>query len=356
MAYQRSSGEGHLPIIPTEVLKKHNVFEKFDTRFRSCARLLQALWRDDQGLPIGSFTDRSGRKRRIGSLLGTTAADDGRNFMSPAIAYLAWHEIAYQEPGALIDRQRLYSNLLSSMPLAFNLFGLFRLDLKFAAKVMRSLLPEIGLKSVRAVMFEHSPGRRDETLTGDRSAFDVAIIYDKAGGKTGAICIEVKYSETLTEPAPTELNPRYDVIAASSNLHKEPMNAVLRVNPFQQLFREHLLAQAALDRADWDEAHFVVIAPRGNYLVQENAKRYAAFLNPPGSGQVPFHRLDLEQCIEALGWAGAHEEAVALHQRYCDWARIDDVVAEALRAKGRDWMILPARSSAQPVALIGKAA
>src|ERR1700730_2487136 len=46
----------HLPLIPEDVLKKHRVNLPFDdTRFRSAARLLQALWREERGLPIGSY-------------------------------------------------------------------------------------------------------------------------------------------------------------------------------------------------------------------------------------------------------------------------------------------------------------
>jgi hypothetical protein len=44
-----------LPLIPADVLKKHRVHEPLDTRFRSAARLLQALWREDRDLPIGSY-------------------------------------------------------------------------------------------------------------------------------------------------------------------------------------------------------------------------------------------------------------------------------------------------------------
>jgi hypothetical protein len=44
-----------LPLIPADVLKKHRVHEPLDTRFRSAARLLQALWREDQDLPLGSY-------------------------------------------------------------------------------------------------------------------------------------------------------------------------------------------------------------------------------------------------------------------------------------------------------------
>jgi len=37
-----------LALIPADILKKHRVHEQLDTRFRSAARLLQALWREDR--------------------------------------------------------------------------------------------------------------------------------------------------------------------------------------------------------------------------------------------------------------------------------------------------------------------
>jgi hypothetical protein len=37
-----------LPLIPANILEKHRVHEPLDTRFRSAARLLQALWRTDR--------------------------------------------------------------------------------------------------------------------------------------------------------------------------------------------------------------------------------------------------------------------------------------------------------------------
>ena len=33
----------HLPLIPEPILRRYRVFEPSDTRFRACARLLQAL-------------------------------------------------------------------------------------------------------------------------------------------------------------------------------------------------------------------------------------------------------------------------------------------------------------------------
>jgi hypothetical protein len=323
------------------VLKKHRALEKHDTRFRAGARLLQALWRECQGLPIGLFQDARTRRRKIGSLLGAAAAEAGRNFMSPEIAYLVRREVAYQETGALIERNRLYGNLLSSMPLAFNLFGPLCFDLALAAKVMRALLPHLDIAQVRAIRFEHSPGRREPGLTGDRSSFDVAILYQRGDGAPGLIAIEVKYSETLAESGPIDNHHRYDTLAHEAGVHRYPGHAALRVNPMQQLFREHLLAQAAVMQGRYAEATFIVLAPRHNHLVQRGAELYASFLSTPVPGHAGFLNVHLEQFIDALGWAGAADEAFALYDRYLDWSKIDAAVDAALRDKPRDWRIVP---------------
>lgn len=326
-----------LPIIPTAVLMKHRVYEEFDNRFRSCARLLQSLWRQNQKLPIGTFIPRNGRKRTIGSLISTAAGTEGRNFLTPAIAEFARLAVAYQERDALIDKNRLFTNLLSSMPLAMNACGPLHQDLDLAARVLRAIIPGIDIKAVLDVLVEHGPGRQDRTLTGDRSAFDIAFIYERSDGNRGIVACEFKYSETGTEPAPPELNPRYTDLAHSSGLFREPDHAALRVNPLQQLFREHLLAQATVMRGDYAEAYFVLIAPRLNHLVQNSAALYASFLTEPVQGQVPFINVHLEQLVDAYGWAGDSGHAAALHERYLAWDQVDEVVRAAVKAKTPVW-------------------
>ena len=250
MAPQRIPTSDNLPLVPEDVLTRHNVREKYDTRFRACARLLQSIWREHQGLAIGTFIGKDDEPRKIGSLIDEKAAVTGRNFLSPGIAQMVRREVAYQESGALIEQGRLFGNLLSSMPLTFNMFVPLKFDFKLAAEVVRNLVPDIDLAAVTNVIFEHSPGRRDDELTGDRTAFDVAIIYERSDGQSGFIGIEVKYSETMWEPAPPELNARYETLAPASGLFKDPMSVILRLNPLQQLFRQHLLAYAALERGD----------------------------------------------------------------------------------------------------------
>ncbi|MEO8722954.1 MAG: hypothetical protein ABI395_05430 [Sphingobium sp.] len=344
-----------LPIVPVEVLKKHHCYEKHDNRFRSCARVLQACWRAEQDLPIGTYDDRQGRRRRIGSLLNASVADAGRNFLTPAVAHVARRAVAYQESGAMIEQGRLFRNLLSSMPLCFNLFAPLALDLKLGTKVMRRLFPAANIRAVAQILFEHSPGRLHPELTGDRSAFDVGVVYLRSDGQRGFLGFEVKYSESLQDLASSEPNPRYDALADASGLFKEPLSAVLRVNPLQQLFREHLLTQAALMRGDWAEATFALVGPATNHLVQRGAELYAAHLQPALEGQVPFVNLTLEQVIHALELAGQADYAAALHDRYCAWWKLDALVEQALAVKSQQWNLRPLTATA-PIALIGKAA
>lgn len=355
MAPDGNSPLTQLPLIPVAVLRQHRVLERNDTRFRACARLLQALWRETQELPIGQFEPPSRPPRRIGSLINNAAAEAGRNFLSPAVAHLAHREVAWQERGALIDRRRLFTNLLSSQPLCFNLFAPLRLDPDLAGKVIRSIIPGIDLARVLHVWFEHSPGRRDQAYTDDPTAFDVAVIYERGDGGRCFIGIEMKYSETGTEAAPGDLAARYGELADASGLFKTPFTPSLRRPPFQQLFREHLLAFAALQTGEYAEARFIQIAPRHNHQVEQNAARYAAQLSDPAGGTVPFIVLELEQVIEAIGWAGELDYAYALHDRYVNFWKLEPLVDEALRAKAGTWTIRPPRP-VQSLSLLAKAA
>jgi hypothetical protein len=103
--------------------QKNCVHEPLDPRFRSAARLLQALWREERGLPIGGYIGEDGKRHQLGSRISNAAGAVGGNFLTAEIFHIARREVAYREIGALIDVERLATNLLSSMPLTFNLLA-----------------------------------------------------------------------------------------------------------------------------------------------------------------------------------------------------------------------------------------
>jgi hypothetical protein len=324
-AFLDPSGLGPLPtapLIPAETLTKHKVFVEADNRFRSACRLMQALWREDRELPMGTFIDADGTRRKLGSSITRQAGEDGANFMSPAIAQLARRELIYRELNAMYDVARLRTNLLSSMPLTFNFFGLLKRDLDLATRYMAELMPGL-FSSVDAVLFEHSPGRGQAKFTGDYSAFDVVIRGTTRQGLRGIAAFEIKYSESMGETVPLRLSGRLTEIARDAELYRNVNLSGLWRNPHQQLVREHCLLQSMLDHGFADVGLFILASPQLNHLTQSAAASYSAYLNEPRQGRAHFVNVTLERLVECYAAVKHETFARMIFRRYLDFWLLD---------------------------------
>jgi hypothetical protein len=311
----------HLPLVPAYVLQRHRVHIPLDTRFRAAARLLQALWREEHKLPIGTYFAEDNQRHKLGSRIAWKAGNAGANFLSDKIFYTTRRETMYRERGAMIDAERLACNLLSSAPLVFNVFAPMAQELLQASSALNELF-SIATADARRVLFEHSPGRGDLKFLGDYSAFDLLIEYVDSNGCPGFVAVEVKFSESMLEPVPDMLRPRYAELAEAGELFIDHAAEALRRNPLNQLFREHLLAQCLLDNQIYQEGWFAVIAPALNYQVWDALALYRTHLREVGEGKVQFGSFSLETLIETIRLCDP-EHADALYHRYCDWWRVD---------------------------------
>ena len=134
------------------------------------------------------------------------SAGTGINLVDLTLVPLVLHEIAYREVGAVINVERLWTNLLTSQALTFNLFGPFKQRPALATTVMRRLVPDL-VGEVTDVRFEHSPGRGHPGYTADYTAFDVLIRCTTPQGRNAFVAIEMKYlrrrgRHRLARPAP----------------------------------------------------------------------------------------------------------------------------------------------------------
>jgi len=328
-----STAETHLytpltrvPLVPENVLRRHNVHFNIDTRFRRAARLLQCLWLSEHGIPTGIHVQRTADTAltmELGSYLSPEAADAGKNFLSPAIHGLVRRELLMREEGAMIDEDRLFRNALSSMPLVFNLFGPMVIDPRLATSVFRRLLPDF-VHSVEGISFEHSPGRHEARFLADGTAFDLAMRVVTPDGEEATVFFEIKYSEDMSGPA-ARMRPRYDEASRQVRLFKDPESQMLRSLALEQLWREHMLAQLAVDQGATSRALFVAIGPRLNRRVNAAFRVYESELideEDSHGNRVGFKALTLEAAFEALADAGASEIATALWRRYCDFEHV----------------------------------
>lgn len=322
------------PLVPEAVLKRHGAYCAIDTRFRAAARLQQAIWLKEQNIQTAAddYAGRSGRSF-LGSILSTSAARAGKNLLTKDVHRLALREWLLCEDDAAIDPERLFGNALSSMPLCFSLFGPMALDLTLATSVFRELLPGFVHK-VEQIIFEHSPGRRNDRFLSDRTAFDLAVRVITPDGEPASIFIEVKFSESMEGPA-ARMRDRYNEASRQVRLYRDPDSAILRSLAIEQLWREHMLAQLAVDNGVTPRAVFMAIGPRLNRRVQAAFRVYEAELIAADQpDRVAFAPLTLEAVIEAIAVAGASDLAQALWGRYCDFDRVYRLSMQELAGDG----------------------
>jgi hypothetical protein len=302
-----------------EELDAHHVAVRGDQPWQRRLRLLQARWREEMGLHIGTQTGREGV---LGSRIEAGSAERCySNFLTDTIREVvrATLEKEEKEPqGKLIRKQRLLEDLLSSQPMCFNLFGELQADLVAATAWARQLWPD-RVETVTLVDFEYSPGRSKDRYLGNRTAFDVYVEHTVPGGAQGFIAIESKYHEDLAEPAADTRERVFDV-ARGSGLFAEEALAVLAQPPFQQIWFDHLLALSMLqaDKARWGEnGLFVFLHPAASEPSYRVVPEYQRHLKDHRT----FQRMTLEECVGALQSTVGVPWVDAFGRRYLGWGR-----------------------------------
>jgi len=117
---------------------------------------------------------------------------DKKNFLSKEISEEVQLALNRQiELGSgIMETDRLYNNLLSSQPLAFNFFGFFRAKSGLALAFLKTIRADII--SVDDIVFEYAPESSQ-----DSSAFDFGFMVSTQTQK-GFIGFECKYTDTFS--------------------------------------------------------------------------------------------------------------------------------------------------------------
>ena len=299
---------------------------KADNRYQAYYRYLQSLWRASKKIPVKKNVGQSDN-----DVYGNYTSDPHANFMTDGIRSLVDNELSPENKGdRLIEETRLRTNLLSSQPLCFNLFGELKLNSDKALQFF-NILYDNYFKSIDKIEFEYNPAGRDPRLTGDRSAFDVFVEYTSIAGNKGFIGIEVKYSETLNEGAdsvndilnkqfcnePRTRRDRYREL--SIGMFAETSSGELEQLPAFQIWRDHLLAVSMCKAFSekYDEGVFLFLAPYSNKNCRDGVKKYRnLLLNPDDGIDSHFCNAWLEEYIETLDKVLDEEWTKDMKKRY----------------------------------------
>lgn len=206
-------------------------------------RKAQSRWRHERlGLAYGRARGRDGKPGKfVGNMLDQPSSGQ---WLTPEIEEFTRSRLSPPNfPGdADIDQDRLLRNLLSSMPLCFNIFGQLNAHREAAATTLSALL-QLPIAEVTEVRVEYAPPAA-RTRLGDRTAFDAWMVVKTIAGENIFIAVETKYTETFS---PTEhWKPSYQ--SASDSLgswFKPNTDAIAKKTKTNQLWRNLLLAQIA---------------------------------------------------------------------------------------------------------------
>lgn len=216
-----------------------------DSKFVAKCRKLQSIYRAEQGLAIRPYKGRDGIHYYGNYIEG--GEKSGANFLADYIFDYANHRVEHREKYETIESDRLFNNLLSSQPMAFNLFcplmKLLKESPEEATRVIKSALPMFPIHVVTKVDLEFIPSNYKE-LTGDKSAMDAIICFKTADGKDGFIAIETKYSENLGTNEASNTDKAIETIRQLSCFNSDFEERInKKKTKLTQIYRNFLLSE-----------------------------------------------------------------------------------------------------------------
>lgn len=245
-----------------------------DTVWRARMRMHQSWWRAQVAdVPHGVGPSASGAPR--GSMLTRPSAEAGRNFFTEEIFAVAKHYTRLNPEG--VKPYRTLHNLLSSQPMAFNLFAPLRVDRRLARQLLSPLVPG-GVSSVDCVEFEWKP--EDHPLD-DGTAFDVFIRYLDTDGERRFLGVETKLTEPFSQDA-VRNEARYHELAAQMPSIWVPAGPELPLDiRWFQLLRNHLLVEHLAARGTHGPGRAVIVGHPLDPDLQTTLDAYRMLLTAP---------------------------------------------------------------------------
>jgi len=149
-----------------------------DNSFTAKARLLQSMWRVENGLQMAVGPNRNS-KTTYGNMIKDSELSGKNFYFSETFEYALWR-VDKKLKNETIESYRLFNNSMSSMPMAFNLFHpLMMLQSQQPAaldKMIQNAFPHLPIYKINEIGLEFIP-TPIEHYTNDKSAMDAFISF-----------------------------------------------------------------------------------------------------------------------------------------------------------------------------------
>lgn len=236
-----------------------------ENKFTAKCRMLQSKYRDEiLNEPCGKGPNKNS-KNFYGNML-VNGEQTGANFLSKDAFEFAQQKISDKQinKDLTIDGYRLFNNMLSSMPMCFNMFSdLRKMLLKNNAEVteiVKLMFKEIDwIDQVNYIDVEFIPTPISNYIN-DKSAFDAMILVQDKNGKKGLISIETKYTDLLGSNTAKDSETKNKIVSEGKFFDETLMNE-LQSKGYKQIHRNFLLTYAYAKKNKMSNFSNVIISP-----------------------------------------------------------------------------------------------
>ena len=237
------------------------------TGFRKKCREQQGMFREKIGEPMGVGPWRNSSTKQISMLID--GEKTGKNFVDKFTFNYAKNRVNNLQPHETIDEYRLFNNMLSSQPMAFNLFCPFIRMMEeemvdIVTSVFKSIFPDKHIGEVTKVGLEYLHTDIKNYLN-DCTAMDAIVRYKDTNGKPAFIAIETKYTDVLGENTSNKerAQDRYREWIKRIGMFKPETEAKLLSGEkvITQIYRNFLLTECYGIVENANRCYSVVLAP-----------------------------------------------------------------------------------------------
>jgi hypothetical protein len=301
-----------------------------DSPFKRKARLLQSYYRTEVlKEPVGV-----GPYRKSSALYGNMlreGAITGKNFLNKDIFNYARRKVDKKKDikELTIDEFRLFNNMLSSMPMCFNLFYPFRQALKanheFVHKSIQAIFKGLPIARVTFIDIEYVPLPIEDYID-DKSAFDAIICFEDDDNQTGIIGIETKYTDRLGTNKAIK-NQKKVKIAVSSGIFTKQTISSIKKDGCKQIMRNVLLTESYRLKHQMKYSQHVILSPNEEVYSYKEVMDFQTLLLPNCKDKII--RITLEDFISASQTVSDktfQKHLKAFHKRYLDFQKIVELL------------------------------
>ncbi len=286
--------------------------------FTQKCRELQGAYRERMGEPMGVGPRPKSPNKQINMLVNGDKT--GKNFVNEFAFNYAKRRVQIKKAAETIDDYRLFNNMLSSQPMAFNLFCPFRQMLEegkveAVSIIFKAVFPDKCIGEVTGVGLEFLHPNIEDYLN-DHTAMDAIVRYKDTDGKPAFIAIETKYTDVLGENTgskkayydkwikqigmfkpDTEAELLKSVEAVKAAKKEDNLKDILKgMKVVTQIYRNFLLTECYGIKEGANRCYSVVLAPAQHPTTEHEVTSLKEELKP--EYQYKISAISLEEFIE----------------------------------------------------------